>query len=526
LIILFQMQSLDQSPLHPGLVKWVQNHAMNILKYLIARSPKIARAIQKPQMGSTGSGGAGMAPRFNRSGSGGRAKRRQSSSMLAPPLLPGQAVMQPYLPVVNPLLPSVDLSQIQPVSNIQVSIPSQSVSAQEVLSNKQAMPPESSITVTQPKPFPSMAPLTIQTQQQQQQLIQEQQQQQQSHQVVENVPATSIGTFPQFPMQGSPYFPANQKQPLMGLTPDEQQLALLQLLSEQQQQQQLLAAAANMGLPPRSHSSTRDVPCSYFLSGSCLYGDKCWYSHVVLPNYPIITSQQPPLVSPQGTASHDVYTFPQQPTVDQNYYYMSSPPQSPLAFFPNSPTWPISGGNRSSFMPYQARMPSGVHHHNNSRFMFTRFPMNPAAVRMQQTAAAAAFMAANGPQVIKKGDQSSLRFALVSEIPISSDMSQSHITHLTTRGDHFYITLDNMLRDYRISLQPYKLSATGQTYTLKDTSTLPQLVSYLYCSRDTGQLFIGTKNGSIYRWDAKHSERIDICVNDVSFIVHTILSLH
>jgi len=512
------MQNLDQSPLHPGLVKWVQNHAMNILKYLIARSPKIARSIQKPHMGSTGSGGAVMAPRFNRSGSGGRTKRRQSSSsMLAPPLLPGQAVMQPYLPVVNPLLSGVDLSQIQSVSNIQVSIPSQSA-AQEVLTNKQAMPVDSSISGAQPKPFPSMAPLTIQTQQQQQQLIQEQQ----SLQVAENIPpATSVGTFPQMPMQGSHYYPANQKQPLMSMTPDEQQqLALLQLL-EQQQQQQMLAAAANMGLPQRSLSSTREVPCSYFLNGNCLYGDKCWYSHTVLPNYPMMSSQQPPLMSPQSATSHDMYTYPQQPTVDQNYYYMPSPPQSPLAFFPNSPTWPIGGGNRSSFIPYQARMPSGVHP-NNSRFMFSRFPVNPAAVRMQQGAAAvaaAAFMAANGPQVIKRGDQSSLRFALVSEIPINSDVSQSSITHLTTRGDHFYITLDNVLRDYRILLQPYRISAAGQTYALKDTSTLPQVVSYLYCSRDTGQLFIGTKSGSIYRWDTKHSERIDISINDVSLVL-------
>ena len=506
---------MDQSPLHPGLVKWVQNHAMNILKYLIARSPKITRAMQKPSSG-TSAGSGNMAPRFSRSGSGGRAKRRQqSSSMLAPPLHPGQAILQPImqLPVVNPLLSGVDLSPVQPVSTIQVPIPSQS--SQDVLASKQPMTPESPIAGTQSMPFSSMTPLTIQTQQQQ--IMQEPQKlSHASSATSEGVSVTSIAAAnPQVALQGSPYFSTAQKQPLMSLTPDEHRQAILHLFAEQQQQQ----AIAQM-MAPRSTSSFRDVPCSYFLSGNCIYGDKCWYSHVVLPSYPVLAAQQP-LLSPQAgqhasVAGHDIYTFPQQPTVEQNLYYMPSPPQSPVAFFPNSPTWPM-GGNRSSFMHYPGRMPSGVPHPNNSRFMLTRFPVNPAAIRMPHT-----FMTVNGPQVPKRGEQS-LKFGLISEIPINSDASQSpHISHLATRGDHFYITFGNVLRDYRILLQlPYKASAGSQTYSLKDTSMLPQVVSCLYCSRDTGQLFIGTENGSIYRWDTKHNERIDICTSEVSNIVFT-----
>lgn len=496
---------------------------MNILKYLIARSPKIARAVQKPSSGATGTAG-NMAPRFNRSGSGGRPKRRQqSSSMLAPPLHPGQAIMQPLmpLPVVNPLLSGVDLSPIPPVSTIQVPIPSQS--SQDMLSSKQAMTPESPIAGSQSMPFSSMTPLTIQTQQQQ--LLQEQQQPQQlSHSgsaTSEGTPVTSMPTAnPQVALQGSPYFSATHKQPLMSLISDEQRQVFLQVLAEQQQQQQAMAQL----MVPRSTQSFRDIPCSYFLSGNCIYGDKCWYSHVVLPTYPVLAAQQP-LLSPQvsqhtSVASHDVYTFPQQSGVDQNLYYMSSPPQSPVAFFPNSPTWPI-GGNRSSFMHYSTRMPGGVTHPNNSRLMLTRFPVNPAAIRMPHT-----FMTVNGPQLFKRGEQS-LKFVLVSEIPINSDTSQSsRISHLTTRGDHFYITFGNVLRDYRILLQQsYKSSAASQTYSLKDTSKLPQVVSCLYCSRDTGQLFIGTENGSIYRWDTKHNERIDICTSEVSAIVFMLKQL-
>jgi len=486
---------------------------MNILKYLIARSPKIARAVQKSSSSATGTAG-NMAPRFSRSGSGGRVKRRQpSSSMLAPPLHPGQAIMQPLmpLPVVNPLLSGVDLSPVPPVSTIQVPIPSQS--SQDMLSSKQVMTPESPLAGSQSMPFSSMTPLTIQTQQQQ--LMQEQQQLSHSGPAtVEGTPVTSIPTTnPQVALQGSPYFSTAHKQPLMSLTPDEQRQVFFQVLAEQQQQQ----AIAQM-MVPRSTQSFRDVPCSYYLNGNCIYGDKCWYSHVVLPTYPVLATQQP-LLSPQmsqhtSVASHDVYTFPQQPGVDQNLYYMPSPPQSPVAFFPNSPTWPISG-NRSSFMHYSSRVPGGVTHPNNSRFMLTRFPVNPAAIRMPHT-----FMTINGPQLVKRGDQS-LKFALVSEIPINSDASQSsHISHLTTRGDHFYITFGNVLRDYRVLLQqPYKSSAAGQTYSLKDTSKLPQIISCLYCSRDTGQLFIGTENGSIYRWDTKHNERIDICTSEVSTIL-------
>lgn len=491
---------------------------MNILKYLIARSPKITRAVQKPSSGTSGSG-SNMAPRFNRSGSGGRVKRRQqSSSMLAPPLHPGQTILQPLmpLPIVNPILPSVDLSPVQPSSTIQVPIPP-AQSSQEVLSSKQPLTPESPIAGTQSMPFSSMAPLTIQTQQQHQLMQQEQQSQKLSHLSSTTSEATTVtAANPQVAIQGSPYFTTTQKQPLMSLTPDEQRQAFFQLMAEQQQQQQALAQM----MVPRSTSSFRDIPCSYFLSGSCIYGDKCWYSHVVLPTYPVLATQQP-LLSPQAgqhssVASHDVYTFPQQPAVDQNLYYMSSPPQSPVAFFPNSPTWPI-GGNRSSFMHYPGgRMPGGAAHPNNSRFMLTRYPVNPAALRVSHS-----FVAVNGPQVAKRGEQL-LKFSLISEIPINSEATQSpQISHLTTRGDHFYITFGNVLRDYRIMLQqPYKPS-TGQTYSLKDTSTLPQVVSCLYCSRDTGQLFIGTENGSIYRWDTKHNERIDICTSEVSSIRFT-----
>ena len=483
---------------------------MNILKYLIARSPKITRAVQKSSSSASGSGG-NMAPRFNRSGSGGKVKRRQqSSTMLVPPPHPGQAILQPLmpLPIVNPLLPGMDLSPVQPVSSIQVPIPPQS--SHDVLS-KQAMTPESSIAGTQSIPFSSMAPLTIQTQQQQQ-LVQEQQQ---SQQLSHSAPAatgdgTPVTCNPQPAHQGSPFFSTAQKQPLMSLTPDEHRQLFLQLLAEQQQQQAMAQV-----MVPRS-TSVRDIPCSYFLSGNCIYGDKCWYSHV-LPTYPVLTAQQPPLLSPQAgqhpsVGGHDVYAFPQQPTVDQNLYYMSSPPQSPVAFFPNSPTWP-GGGSRSSFMHYPGgRMPSGVTHPNNSRFMFTRFPVNPAAIRMPHT-----FVPVNGPQVVKRGGEQSLKFSLISEIPINSDTSESpRISHLTTRGDHFYITFGNVLRDYRILLQqPYKTSTASQTYSLKDTSTLPQVVSCLYCSRDTGQLFIGTEKGSIYRWDTKHNEKIDIFTSDV-----------
>ncbi len=488
---------------------------MNILKYLIARSPKITRAMQKPSSGTNTSSG-NTAPRFSRSGSGGRAKRRQqSSSMLAPPLHPGQAILQPImpLPVVNPLLSGVDLSPVQPVSTIQVPIPSQS--SQDVLAAKQPMTPESPIAGTQSIPFSSMTPLTIQTQQQQ--IMHESQKLSHSSSATsEGVPVTSIPPAnPQVALQGSPYFSTAHKQPLMSLTPDEQRQALLHLYAEQQQQQVL-----SQMMVPRSTSSFRDVPCSYFLSGNCMYGDKCWYSHVVLPTYPVLAAQQP-LLSPQAgqhasVAGHDIYTFPQQPTVEQNLYYMPSPPQSPVAFFPNSPTWPM-GGNRSSFIHYPGRMPSGVPHPNNSRFMLTRFPVNPATMRMPHT-----FMTVNGPQVPKRGELS-LKFALTSEIPINSDASQSpSISHLATRGDHFYITFGNVLRDYRILLQqPYKTSTGSQTYSLKDTSTLPQVVSCLYCSRDTGQLFIGTENGSIYRWDTKHNERIDVCTSEVSNILTT-----
>ena len=478
---------------------------MNILKYLIARSPKITRAVQKSSSTTSGGGSGNTAPRFNRSGSGGRVKRRQPTSMLAPPLHPGQAILQPImpLPVVNPLLSSMELTPVQPASTIQVPIPSQS--SQDV---KQPMTPESPIAGTQSMPFSSMAPLTIQTQQQ---MIQEQQQPQKhfhsSSGTSEGVPVTSIAAAnPQVPFQGGPYYSNTQKQPLMSFTPDEHRQALLHLLAEHQQHQ----AMAQM-MTPRSTSSF-NPPCSYFLSGNCIYGDKCWYSHMLLPTYP----GQQPLLSPQAgqhsaVASHDVYTFPQQPAVEQNLYYMSSPPQSPVAFFPNSPTWPMSP-NRSSFMHYPGRMPSSVGHPNNSRYMLPRFPVNPAAMRMHHS-----FMAVNGPQGPKRGEQS-LKFALISEIPINSDASQSpRISHLTTRGDHFYITFDNVLRDYRILLQqPYKTSTAAQTYSLKETSALPQVVSCLYCSRDTGQLFVGTENGSIYRWDTKHNEKVDICVNEVS----------
>ena len=493
---------------------------MNILKYLIARSPKITRAMQKPSSGATGSSG-NMAPRFHRSGSGGRVKRRQpSSSMLAPPLHPGQTILQPILPIPPPLLSSVDLSTVQPASNIQVPIPP-SQPGQDVLSSKQPMTPESPIAGTQSMPFSSMAPLTIQTQQQQ--IIQDQQQTQKLGSAAsEGTPVTSIAVAsPRLALQGNAYFSTAQKQPLMSLTPDEHHQAILQLF-EQQQQQQAMAQI----MVPRSTTSFRDIPCTYFLSGNCMYGDKCWYSHVVMPTYSVLTAQQP-LLSPQAgphssVGSHDVYSFPQQPTVDQSLYYMSSPPQSPVAFFPNSPTWPM-GGNRSAFMHYPGRMPSGVAHPNNSRFMLTRFPVNPATIRMPPHS----FMNVNGPQVLKRGDHL-LKFALVSEIPINVDASKSpHISHLTTRGDHFYITFGNVLRDYRILLQQsYKSPTGGQTYSLKDTSTLPQVVSCLYCSRDTGQLFIGTENGSIYRWDTKHNERVDICTNEVSIFMCLLSSLY
>ena len=511
------MQNLEQSPLHPGLIKWVQNHAMNILKYLIARSPKITRAMQKPSSTTTG-GSGNMAPRFSRTGSGGRVKRRPpSSSMLAPPLHPGQTILQPILPiptVVNPLLSSVDLSTVQAASNIQVPIPP-SQPGQDVLSTKQPMTPESPIAGTQSMPFSSMAPLTIQTQQQQQIMQDQHQTQKLGSAASDGTPVTSIAmASPRVALQGNTYFSTAQKQPLMSLTPDEHHQALLQLFEQQQQQQQAIAQM----MVPRSTSSFRDIPCTYFLSGNCMYGDKCWYSHVVMPTYSVLATQQP-LLSPQAgphtsVASHDVYSFPQQPTIDQSLYYMSSPPQSPVAYFPNSPTWPM-GGNRSAFMHYPGRMPGGVAHPNNSRFMLTRYPVNPATIRMPHT-----FMNVNGPQVVKKADHF-LKFALVSEIPINSDASKSpHISHLTTRGDHFYITFDNVLRDYRILLQQlYKSPSGSQTYSLKDSSTLPQVVSCLYCSRDTGQLFIGTENGSIYRWDTKHNDRVDICTNEVSILL-------
>ena len=247
------------------------------------------------------------------------------------------------------------------------------------------------------------------------------------------------------------------------------------------------------GNPRKPHPRRYEICRYYFTGGVCPFGDKCWFVHpdskdlggVATP--PISPLQQvwhpAALVDQSGLASTGpvASTGPISPTA-----WRFSGRYLPMSLRPTFPPPPLpSAGNTSTVAAGLFRSPYTIF---PNRFFH---PPPPPPYPQPQ--------ASGGGQAMHSISDPVLRFKLLSELAISGNVQ---LSQLAVRADHFYLSLDQSLCDYRI------LFGGGRTYSDSTCLIVEQGFSHrvtcLHSSKSQSLLvLVGLENGAIYSWDPR-----------------------
>ena len=250
----------------------------------------------------------------------------------------------------------------------------------------------------------------------------------------------------------------------------------------------LTALTPNMH-PPLQLNNRKEVLCRYFIAGQghCPYGEKCWFAHLEF-NRPREFAPMPQTTVPAPlhvqVPSHQTQWNPNAPV-----QYLTSPPQSPLngAYLasadPSSVRTPIL--HPSPHYPFQGQPPILVWQPSPGRGP-QNFPLLPSI---------------RPPLPVAIPVDPTLRFGLLSEVIVTSDGPDGgpvrNISQLATRADHFYVSYENKVRDYKILFSGQRTHQ--ESWTLHDTFSFTHRVTCLHSSRQHQYLLlVGTEAGAVY----------------------------
>ena len=281
---------------------------------------------------------------------------------------------------------------------------------------------------------------------------------------------------------------------------------------------------------PGNHPSTppllsnrREILCRYFVAGQghCPYGEKCWFAHPEphLPQREFTSLPQTTIPSSplhiQVPAQPHVWN-PSVPNIPMQY--LASPPQSPL------------GGYLTSTDPSVIRTP--ILHPTPSY----PFPGQPPILFWQPSPGRGPRNLPLLPSVrppLPVPIDPMLRFTLLAEVIVQSDgLERSvpirNISQLTTRADHFFVSFDNKVQDYKILFSGNH--TCQESWTLQDTFTFTHKVTCIHSSRQQQfLLLVGTEAGFVYACSLRKGNQYGtsttishICTVEVSGTMHNI----
>ena len=246
----------------------------------------------------------------------------------------------------------------------------------------------------------------------------------------------------------------------------------------------------------RYHHNRRSDVCRNYLNGHCLYGEKCWFVH---------SDQKPhrePLLGPGGILNTTLAMMPQPgmfPGMGMDQQYMSQypsnkPPMGGAQINPanTNPAWQLHGiGNQPNVVPFVQRGFVGGSQHQ----VFLRpFMYQNRFVAPQ-----------NDPMVMATIPDPVLRFRLLSEgiVRDSTDSLVADISSLCVRADHFFVTFQKYLRDYQVLFGSDK---PHDNHLLITEQLFDNVVTCLHISKiNSSLLVIGTANEGVYTFDTKRN---------------------
>ena len=275
-------------------------------------------------------------------------------------------------------------------------------------------------------------------------------------------------------------------------------------------------------------SNRKEILCRYFVAGQghCPFGEKCWFAHPELMGQ--IPQREFPSMPPTTIPSSPLHIQVPQPHVwnpslpNVPMQYLTSPPQSPLGGYLAS-TDP-SGMIRTPILhptppyPFPGQPPILVWQPSPGRGP-RNFPLLPSL----------------RPPLPVPIDPT-LRFTLLAEVVVQPDspehsgMIQS-ISQLTTRADHFYISFENKVRDYKILFSGHH--SCQESWMLQDTFAFTHKVTCIHSSRQQQYLLVvGTEAGLVYTCTLRRGNQYSqsstithICSVEVSGLQSTVCAL-
>ena len=243
----------------------------------------------------------------------------------------------------------------------------------------------------------------------------------------------------------------------------------------------------------KQHPRRNELCRHYFVNGHCPFGEKCWFVHLDTKS-----QQREPLLG------GDVMTTPISPVHPQGVWHPSgflvdqfgnpyTPPQSPLGVPVNpaslSPSWQYVG-NRPPFLPlvrpgYQ--------------------PLGQGPVMFRPFLFPGRFFSPQNHQMLPSISDPVLRFRLLSEVTIRDSTSECAVTSsscLAVRADHFYLSLGQVIRDYRILFGGERHYSDSCCLTVEHK--FQAKVTCLHSSKlQSSVVIVGLENGSIFCWDPR-----------------------
>ena len=282
-------------------------------------------------------------------------------------------------------------------------------------------------------------------------------------------------------------------------------------------------AAPNSQQQHQITQQRKEIICRYFVAGQghCPYGEKCWFAHLDPSMFHHVEDMRsmPQTTVPTSPLHIQVPAQPHRwnpglPNVPVPY--LSSPPQSPLGggyVTSNDP----SGGIRTPIMhptpPYAfpGQPPILVWQSPHGRGP-RNFPLLPSM----------------RPPLPVPTDPM-LRFSLLSEVVVRSNGSDSSspipkISQLSTRADHFYISFENKVQDYKILFSGHH--SCQESWMLQDTFTFTHRVTCTHSSQQHQYLLlVGTEAGLVHTCSLRRGNQYNlstvshICTVEVSDVL-------
>ncbi len=511
---------MNSSVLQHGLIRWVKSNGENILKMLMARSPKLERHRRYPSSGSNNnnnmmSKGSQGRPRLGSSGSRIR-KYPQDNHLFTPPMLSPHQVFRPPDHYGNP--GGMPLIQMSMPGNIPDFLKHSHSLAADINSQMPQTNAGDHTHIFHPPPppvvhmQPGMSDPSTPSQSSQ-------------HSPVKNVvnDEKQVGNN-YLPFDGN--VDNHDQYSGSGLLPMHDPPSSVydpNLFQIQQQQFQQAAMFHNHGgqinmdminTDRYQHHHRRSDVCRNYLNGHCLYGEKCWFVH---------SDQKPhrePLLGPGGilntslTMGAQPGVFPGMGVDQYGSQYPST--KSPIGgTHPSNinPTWQLHG-NRPGLVPFVQR---GFMGGTQPQVLLRPFMYQNRFVTPQNDQA----MMAAIPDPV-------LRFRLLSEgmVRDATDSLVADISSLCVRADHFFVTFQKYLRDYQVLFGSDK---PHDNHLFMTEQLFNNNITCLHISKiNSSLLVIGTANDSVYTFDTKRIGPVTsvnpvITVHESQVIIITII---